>query len=297
MMIPIVMEPEMRNASGWKGQLGMVMGGLLYIDMCNPAQLEAKVDELYNAVVAKVKTPLLALLEKQRLALSTPLLSSSSAPAIASVAPSSPVAAGTGVVVSEVLLDQQAKCEDAMLQWLLANTPGRLADCSILFYRHRLPCPILSCKTSIVRQKQFRSPFSFPSFLSTPLPPPGIHASSSLAYTKGFYAAKMTTMDRLAKRVGKEPGFLLSLEVDEDDADDIIQVRWLRLSSQHATNRHTFSIVFALSPFVFSLNAHSEHPRLIYPRNIPFFTSPGHANLSSSFPLSKQCVLYYSLLL
>ena len=125
MMIPIVMEPEMRNASGWNGQLGMVMGGLLYIDMCNPAQLEAKIDELYNAVVAKVKTPLLVLLEKQRLALSTPLLSSSSAPAIASVAPSSPVAAGTGVMVSEVLLDQQAKCEDAMLQWLLANTPGR----------------------------------------------------------------------------------------------------------------------------------------------------------------------------
>ena len=124
-MIPIVMEPEMRNASGWNGQLGMVMGGLLYIDMCNPAQLEAKIDELYNAVVAKVKTPLLVLLEKQRLALSTPLLSSSSAPAIASVAPSSPVAAGTGVMVSEVLLDQQAKCEDAMLQWLLANTPGR----------------------------------------------------------------------------------------------------------------------------------------------------------------------------
>ena len=125
MMIPIVMEPEMRNASGWNGQLGMVMGGLLYIDMCNPAQLEAKIDELYNAVVAKVKTPLLVLLEKQRLALSTPLLSSSSAPAIASVTPSSPVAAGTGVVVSEVLLGQQAKSEDAMLQWLLANTPGR----------------------------------------------------------------------------------------------------------------------------------------------------------------------------
>ena len=41
----------------------------------------------------------------------------------------------------------------------------------------------------------------------------------------------MTTMDRLAKRVGKEPGFLLSLEVDEDDADDIIQVRWLPFPS------------------------------------------------------------------
>ena len=34
----------------------------------------------------------------------------------------------------------------------------------------------------------------------------------------------MTTIERLAKKIGKEPGFLLSLEVDEDDADDIVQV-------------------------------------------------------------------------
>ena len=53
---------------------------------------------------------------------------------------------------------------------------------------------------------------------------PCIHATTSLAYSKCFYAAKMTTIDRLAKKIGKEPGFLLSLEVDEDDAEDIVQV-------------------------------------------------------------------------
>ena len=53
---------------------------------------------------------------------------------------------------------------------------------------------------------------------------PGIHAASSLAYAKCFYTAKMTTIERLAKKIGKEPVFLLSLEVDEDDADDIVQV-------------------------------------------------------------------------
>ena len=76
--------------------------------------------------------------------------------------------------VSGAKADQQAKCEGAMFQWLLAHTPG-------------------------------------------------IHADTSLNYIKTLYAAKMTTIDRLAKRGGKEPGYLLSLGVDEDDADEIVQ--------------------------------------------------------------------------
>ena len=126
LMIPIVMEAEMRNASGWKGQLGMFMGGLLYIDMSDPLQVEAKIDELYNVIVSKIKTPLLVLLEKQRVALATVSSSSPSSssptPVVAAVG-ATPVAAG--VNVTGVLLDQQAKCEEAMLQWLLAYTPGR----------------------------------------------------------------------------------------------------------------------------------------------------------------------------
>ena len=51
----------------------------------------------------------------------------------------------------------------------------------------------------------------------------GIHPDTSHTYAQAFYAAKMTTIDRVAKKVGKKPGLLLSLGVDEDDADDIVQ--------------------------------------------------------------------------
>ena len=51
----------------------------------------------------------------------------------------------------------------------------------------------------------------------------GIHPDTSHTYAQAFYAAKMITIDRVAKKVGKEPGFLLSLGVDEDDADDIVR--------------------------------------------------------------------------
>ena len=52
---------------------------------------------------------------------------------------------------------------------------------------------------------------------------PGIHPDTSLIYAKSFYTAKMTTIDRVAKKVGKQPGVLLSLGVEEDDAEDIVQ--------------------------------------------------------------------------
>ena len=52
---------------------------------------------------------------------------------------------------------------------------------------------------------------------------PGIHPDTSRTYAQGFYAAKMTTIERVAKKVGKEPGVLLSLGVEEDDAEDIVQ--------------------------------------------------------------------------
>ena len=52
---------------------------------------------------------------------------------------------------------------------------------------------------------------------------PGIVADAAHTYVKAFAGAKILTMPRLAKKIGKEPGFLLSLGVDEDDADDIVQ--------------------------------------------------------------------------
>ena len=158
----------MRNASGWKGQLGMVMGGLLYIDMSDSLQVEAKIDELYNVIVSKIKTPLLVLLEKQRLALATVSSSSPSpsspSPVVAAVV-ASPVAAG--VNVTGVLLDQQAKCEEAMLQWLLAYTPGRFVG--VIDSHSSRPTPYNAArKTSMISQS---FPFSNPAIFSS-IPPP-----------------------------------------------------------------------------------------------------------------------------
>ena len=80
LMIPVVLEANMCNTRAWKGQLGMILGPLLFVDMSDPAQLEAKIDELYNTIVAKVKIPLLALLEKQRALLAADASLSSSVP-------------------------------------------------------------------------------------------------------------------------------------------------------------------------------------------------------------------------
>ena len=48
--------------------------------------------------------------------------------------------------------------------------------------------------------------------------PPSIHPDTSLMYAKSFYTAKMTTIERLAKKIGKGSGYLLSLGVEEEDA-------------------------------------------------------------------------------
>ena len=52
---------------------------------------------------------------------------------------------------------------------------------------------------------------------------PGIPADAAHTYAHAFAGAKILTMPRLAKKVGKEPGVLSSLGVEEDDAEDIVQ--------------------------------------------------------------------------
>jgi hypothetical protein len=52
-MLAVVMEPAMRDASSWKGRLGMTLGGRLYADFCD-------VDEWSDADLdEKVKTMLI----------------------------------------------------------------------------------------------------------------------------------------------------------------------------------------------------------------------------------------------
>ena len=52
---------------------------------------------------------------------------------------------------------------------------------------------------------------------------PGIPADAAHTYAQAFANAKILTIPRLAKKIGNESGFLLSLGVEKDDAEDIVQ--------------------------------------------------------------------------
>ena len=49
-MIPVVMEPEMRETNKWKGELGAALGSMLYIDFTVDFEIEKKYDELYKRI-------------------------------------------------------------------------------------------------------------------------------------------------------------------------------------------------------------------------------------------------------
>ena len=49
-MIPVIMEPEMRENHKWKGELGAALGSMLYIDLSVDVEIEKKYDELYKRI-------------------------------------------------------------------------------------------------------------------------------------------------------------------------------------------------------------------------------------------------------
>ena len=53
-MVSVVMENEMWNSRHWKGQLAMVLGDSLYTNMSDMTNEEAKIDELYTAIISKL---------------------------------------------------------------------------------------------------------------------------------------------------------------------------------------------------------------------------------------------------
>ena len=55
-MIPVVMEPEMRDSKKWRGQLGAALGGLLYVDMCGVEEGT----EAFTARIRDIKVRVLA---------------------------------------------------------------------------------------------------------------------------------------------------------------------------------------------------------------------------------------------
>lgn len=61
-MVTVVMEERMRNTREWTGEVGMVLGGRLYVDICGDLNdveyLNAKADELYKSIMGVINVPL-----------------------------------------------------------------------------------------------------------------------------------------------------------------------------------------------------------------------------------------------
>ena len=50
LMVPVCMEPEMSNALKWKGPVGMVLGGTIYVSATDDSNYEQSFQDLYDAI-------------------------------------------------------------------------------------------------------------------------------------------------------------------------------------------------------------------------------------------------------
>lgn len=61
-MIPVVMEDRVRNTGTWDGEVGLVLGGRLYVDMCgdvyDDVYTEQCIDDLYHKIIKIIKNPI-----------------------------------------------------------------------------------------------------------------------------------------------------------------------------------------------------------------------------------------------
>lgn len=61
-MIPVVMEERVRNTGTWDGEVGLVLGGRLYVDMCGDTfddeYSEHCIDDLYAKIIKIIKNPI-----------------------------------------------------------------------------------------------------------------------------------------------------------------------------------------------------------------------------------------------
>ena len=62
-MLPVVMEAEMRDTSQWEGQVGLVLGGSLYVDLSDDNNYDAKIDDIVNRVIKIMGPPLKKIIE------------------------------------------------------------------------------------------------------------------------------------------------------------------------------------------------------------------------------------------
>lgn len=61
-MIPVVMEERVRNTGTWDGEVGLVLGGRLYVDMCgdvyDDVYSEECIDDLHAKIIKIIKNPI-----------------------------------------------------------------------------------------------------------------------------------------------------------------------------------------------------------------------------------------------
>jgi hypothetical protein len=61
-MIPVVMEERVRNTSTWDGEVGLTLGGRLYVDMCGDVfedeYIDRCTDDLYSKIIKIIKKPI-----------------------------------------------------------------------------------------------------------------------------------------------------------------------------------------------------------------------------------------------
>jgi hypothetical protein len=62
-MVPVVMEARMRNTLSWTGEVGMVLGGSLYVDLASEESFEARMDELASRVISITGTTIKKVME------------------------------------------------------------------------------------------------------------------------------------------------------------------------------------------------------------------------------------------
>jgi hypothetical protein len=54
-MIPIIMEPDMRETNKWKGELGAALGSILYVDLSDEKLSEIELDKKYDELYKRIK--------------------------------------------------------------------------------------------------------------------------------------------------------------------------------------------------------------------------------------------------
>jgi hypothetical protein len=62
-MLPVVMEADVRDTSQWSGQVGLVLGGSLYVDLATEDHFDEKIDEICSRVIKIMGNPLKKIFE------------------------------------------------------------------------------------------------------------------------------------------------------------------------------------------------------------------------------------------